>query len=210
MVSEISPEVLLKKFVVVRNKLKKQKNNKELQDKYDYYLDLCINKFRYMITTKTNRYKSFPNHQDLIQDGVVGLIYALRTYHPKKGNFYAWAHKYIGTKISREANKHSTIKIPIYKTKDLCPIKVCNYPMNLEAGKDCIEMMENSENIEVIPTAIKSLSLPQQKIIMMSYGFGGGRQQTISSISKKLNLSVKKCEQLRNDALKKLKIHFEG
>jgi RNA polymerase sigma factor (sigma-70 family) len=209
MISELTPEKLLKKFVVIRNKLNKHKDNKELKKQFDYYLDLCINKFKYMITTKTNRYRGFPNHQDLIQDGTVGLIYALRTYRPRKGNFYAWAHKYINTKISREANKHSTIKIPLHKAKDMCPIKVCNYPMGQEAGKDCIEMMENSENIEVIPEAIKELSSEQQEIIRMSYGFGGGRQRTIGNISKKMNISVNECERLRNDALNSLKNYFE-
>src|SRR5579864_8903493 len=73
----------------------------------------CIEKFRYLVTMKTGRYKSFSNYEDLNQEGLEALTKAMKNYNPKLGIFFWWAHKYIDTRIARSANLHTTFRFPL-------------------------------------------------------------------------------------------------
>lgn len=200
---------LLKQFVKARNKFLRFKNDLDLKAKYEYYQQICINKFEYIIMMHTYKYKKFANYNDLKQEGFIALISALRTYNPKKGNFYAWCHKYIGTKISREANKHSTIKIPLQKTKNFCPIKVTKFPLMLDQSPDSFDQIETIENKREIGKALSLLPQRERKIIQMSFGVGGIKPHSINKISKQLNISIAECSSIRNEAIEILKKHLE-
>jgi len=49
---------------------------------------ICIDKFKYLVTMKTNRYKTFSNYDDLNQDGLEALIKSMKNYNPEKGIFF--------------------------------------------------------------------------------------------------------------------------
>ena len=78
---------------------------------------ICVEKFKYLITMKTNRYKKFSNYEDLNQDGYEALLKAMKNYNPDKGIFFYWAFKYINTRISRCANLHTAIRYPLKYSK---------------------------------------------------------------------------------------------
>lgn len=191
---------LLLELVKLRKKCKKTKDN-QLHNEYKKIQSLCAQKFEYLIEIRTSRYKRFSNYDDLKQDGRLGLIMALHSYDPKKGDFIWWANKYINTKVSRAANCHSTIKIPIQKTKDMQPYKVSTIPLIIDSGPTAFDDLDNSRIKEKIHAAIASLPDDQKKVIELN----GIKSYSISQIAKTLNISRVHCVKLLNEAKENLK-----
>src|SRR6202046_3279692 len=101
MISHQEAQQLMSEFVRLR---KKAKSNPKYKFELQKIENLCMEKFRYLVTMRTNRYKNFSNHEDLIQEGYEALLKAMNSYNPNKGNLFWWIHKYIDTRISRSAN----------------------------------------------------------------------------------------------------------
>ena len=57
-------------------KLKELKNNKDKNNErqLQIYENLCVNKFKYLITMKLGKYKNFNNYEDLCQEGYEALL----------------------------------------------------------------------------------------------------------------------------------------
>lgn len=200
---------LLEKFVHYRNRAKTSKS-KKVHAEYRKYHAQCVEKFDYLITMKTNRYKSFSNYEDLKQDGRVALLLALRNYDLKKGDFFWWAHKYIDTRIIRSANNHSTLKIPIHKAKDMQPYKVTQMPVLIDVNGDVFDKVEKLETKDKIKEALIALPTDQKKIIELAYGINGIKQHSVNNISKLTGVSVNDCMKILTKAKKSLKPILEN
>jgi RNA polymerase sigma factor (sigma-70 family) len=200
---------LLERLVTLRRKCLKSKNVK-LRKEFEQVQELCIIELDYLIRTHTRRYKSFSNYDDLCQDGRLALYSALQNYEPEKGDFYWWANKYIKTKISREANRHSTIKIPIKHTKHVTPYKVSQLPIIVDNSLNAVENMEKGEFEISIRSAVKKLPDDQRRVIELHYEMSGGsshhsESQSIGKICDKLSITRVNCMKLLNEAKKTLR-----
>jgi DNA-directed RNA polymerase specialized sigma subunit len=90
---------------------------------------LCMEKFSYIVNMKTAPYKSYSNYEDLGQEGLVALSRGLTTYTSERGSsmkngatsIFWWLNHYVGTKVSRRASLHTTIRFPLSKAKALEP-----------------------------------------------------------------------------------------
>lgn len=196
----------------ILNKLSKLKENKDRspQDfrKYEKYQIYCLDKLKYLITMRTKKYKGFSNYEDLNQDGFIALLSALDTYRPEKGSFFWWAHKYIDTKISRQANKHITVKVPLKKAKVLKAIKVDLQNINssdMESSSIITDSISQVESRDEIIKAFKSLTDQKRKIIELIYGFDGAKPQTIEKVAKTLKISKNHTALLLKQAKEELK-----
>lgn len=180
--------------------------NKQLLLKYQKQEALCEEKFDYLVLSKLYKYRSFSNYDDLKQDGRVALLLALRNFDPSKGSFFWWANQYIKTKVKREANRHSTIKIPIKQTKAFQPYKVSQLPTMIDTSLDPCQNSESTQIQEYVRDAIKQLPIEQRKIIELN----GIKSYSISQISRELNIARPECVRLLNEAKKNLKQSLES
>src|SRR5271166_72416 len=149
----------------------------------------CIEKFRYLVTMKTGRYKAFSNYEDLNQEGFEALIKAMKTFKPNKGSFFGWAHNYIGTRISRSANLHTTIRFPLKVAKANTPHKESVMPVMIEERFCPDKELEESQSVRAIQGAISVLTNEQKEVIHLAYGFDGDKPMSINKICKKLGIS---------------------
>jgi RNA polymerase sigma factor (sigma-70 family) len=198
---------LLDKLVTLRRKCLKSKNVK-LRQEFEQVQELCVIELDYLIRTHTRRYKSFSNYDDLCQDGRLALYNALQNYEPEKGNFYWWANKYIKTKISREANRHSTIKIPLKHTKYVTPYKVSQLPIIVDNSPSAIDNMERGELEITIRSAVNKLPDDQRRVIELHYEMSSGHyceSQSIGKICDILSITRVNCMKLLNEAKKSLR-----
>lgn len=166
---------------------------------------ICMEKFRYLVTMKTGRYKAFSNYDDLNQEGFEALIKAMNNYNPKKGSFFWWAHKYIDTRISRSANLHTTIRYPLKVAKNNTPHKESVMPLLIEERYCPDKELEESQSVHAIQGAISKLSDSQREIINLAYGFDGDKPMSINKICKKLGISRLSCIKTINSALSTMK-----
>lgn len=97
-----------------------------LQDRYLLQQEEAslLNELKFLISRRLFKYSKFDNASDLEQDAYVALLDALKTFKPERGNFVSWLDYYVKTKVSRQANKHSVLNIPMKKVKDGKPIKL--------------------------------------------------------------------------------------
>lgn len=195
---------ILDKFIKLRNKSRKSKSEK-VQKEYKEYQEICASKFDYLIASRLKRYKQYSNYDDLYQDARIALLLALNSYDPDKGNFFWWAKQYIKTKISREANRHSTLKIPMKMAKDMQPYKVSEMPVLVDSSPDPFEMKTTKEIQEHVNEAINMLPEDQKKIVRLN----GIQEHSISKISKDLKISRVTCIKLLNEAKKNLKQNLQ-
>lgn len=191
-------------FKYINLKSQVEKNN-SIKDKIELkkHEQLCVDKFKYIIDKRSFKYKQFSNYLDLRQDGFEALFLAMKSYNYNKGNFSWWADKYIATRISRSANAHSTIRIPIKKAKNIKPWKVIDLPDNqTEEITQCdYESKQTNHNINI---AVSKLNNQQQIIIKSIYGLYGFEPSTITKTAKQMNLPKKKVAEIFEQAKNQL------
>ncbi len=195
---------LMIKFIDLREKLQETKDSK-IEAEFKRHEQECIEKFRYLVTMKTGRYKAFSNYEDLNQEGFEALIKAMKTFKPNKGSFFAWAHNYIGTRISRSANLHTTIRYPLKVAKANTPHKESVMPVQVEERYCPDKELEESQTTHAIQGALSVLSKEQKEIISLAYGFDGDKPMSINKICKKLNISRLSCIKTINSALSSMR-----
>jgi RNA polymerase sigma factor (sigma-70 family) len=172
---------------------------------FEEHQRVCVQKFMYLVTMRTNRYKSYSNHEDLVQEGLEALTKAMANYNAKKGNFFWWAHRYIGTRISRSANTHTTIRYPLAVAKDITPHKEMHLPLLIEEIYCPDKQVEASQVNIAIHEAMDILSVEQRNILNLAYGLNGESKISLSKICQQLNVSRLTLVNSINDALTKLK-----
>ena len=201
---------LLERLVCLRRKCATTKSAK-LQKELEEVQQLCIQELEYLIIARTRKYKKFANYDDLQQDGRLALHLAMRSYEPEKGDFYWWADKYIKTKISREANRHSTIKIPLKHTKFVTPYKVSQLPVIVDNEPIALESLSQHESFSIIREAIEKLPDDQKKVIKLHFEINPGTYganpefHSIGKICDALKIKRVHCVKLLNEAKKSLR-----
>ena len=204
MLNEQEAQDLMTKWIDLKSRLEKS-NDPKLVGDFKKHNKECVEKFKYLVTMKTGRYKAFSNYEDLNQEGYEALYKAMNNYNPKKGSFFWWAHKYIDTRISRSANLHTTIRYPLKVAKANTPHKESVMPLMIEERYCPDKELEESQSMRAIQGALTLLSSEQQEVINLAYGFDGDKPMSINKICKKLGMSRLGCIKTINSALSTMK-----
>lgn len=208
MLTEQEAQDLMIKLIDLRDQIKNDSDTK-LVCELKKHEQICIEKFKYLVSMKTGRYKAFSNYDDLNQEGFEALIKSMKNYNPKKGSFFWWAHKYIDTRISRSANLHTTIRYPLKVAKNNTPHKESVMPTLIEERYCPDKELEDVQINSAIQEATALLSAEQKEIIELAYGFDGDKPMSINKICKKLNISRPHCVKAINSALSLMKDHIK-
>jgi RNA polymerase sigma factor (sigma-70 family) len=155
---------------------------------------------------RTNKYRKFDNHDDLVQEGFVALMNAMKNYDPKKGSFFWWAHKYIDTRIARHANQHTTIRYPLKVAKENPPHKEASLPRLVDEEfrrpDNEVEALEISDHIR---DTLDFLSEDQRKVLRLSFGLDGGVPLSMTKICEKLDIPRSRCIKIIHSSLASLR-----
>lgn len=195
---------LMNKFIKLRSIAAKSNKNED-KLKFKKHERLCVEKFKYLVFMHTDRYKSFFNYDDLNQEGLEALVKAMKNYNPRLGIFFWWAHKYIGTRISRSANLHTTIRYPLKFAKLNTPHKESILPIMIDKRFCPDKTLENAELLIAIKSAMKFLNPDQKNTLSFAFGFDGDKPLSINKICKKMNVSRINCIKTMTNALGILK-----
>lgn len=208
MLTEQEAQDLMAKLVDLKNQAQISEDLKIRQELTRHEIK-CISAFKYLVTMKTGRYKAFSNYEDLNQEGFEALIKAMKTYNPKKGSFFAWAHNYISTRISRSANLHTTIRYPLRVAKENTPHKEAIMPTMIEERYCPDKELENIQTNQAVKFALNRLDEQQKEIINLAYGLDGDKPVSINKICKQLGISRLNCIKIINSALSSMREHIK-
>ncbi len=204
MLTEQEAQDLMTKLIDLRSQVKESGDTKIVSE-LKKHEKVCMEKFRYLVTMKTGRYKAFSNYEDLNQEGFEALVKSMNNYNPKKGSFFWWAHKYIDTRISRSANLHTTIRYPLKVAKNNTPHKESVMPLLIEERYCPDRELEDSQTLSAIHGAVSALTQEQREVINLAFGFEGDKPMSINKICKKLSISRLSCIKTINSALSTMK-----
>lgn len=204
MLTEQEANDLMNKWIDLKTRLI-DSDDSTLVKEFQKHNRICMEKFRYLVTMKTGRYKAFSNYEDLNQEGHEALIKAMKTFKPNKGSFFSWAHHYIGTRISRSANLHTTIRFPLKVAKANTPHKESVMPLQIEERYCPDKELEESQTITAVHDVISELPAEQREIVNLAFGFGCDKPMSINKICKSLNISRLSCIKTINIALATMK-----
>ena len=185
MIDEQEAQELMEKWIALKNRVKKESSPALLKE-FNQHTRVCMEKFAYLVTMRTGRYKSYANYDDLNQEGFEVLCKAMRNYNPKKGSWFYWAHRYIETRISRSANLHTTIRYPMHVAKAVPPHKETDMPDQIEETVERIpdQRLENIQDSSAVQTAMKMLTPRCKRVISLYFGFDGDKPYSVTRSAK--------------------------
>lgn len=177
---------------------------------YRAFQNEFFTKLRYVALRWVAKYKKFSNYPDLEQEAFEALLMSLDTYKPGEGHFKYWADWYIKTRVSRAANAHSTIRVPIKKARDVKPYKTNSIPVMEDPGKNPFENFEQQESCISLMSVVAELPQEQRDVIMMTYGLNGSRPNTAGNVMEYLSISRPQYTKLLTQAKATIKKQLSG
>lgn len=190
-------------YLEIVDTLKKSQDKEDIR-KLKTQQENIIKNLKCLVNIRSFRYKKFSNFLDLEQEGLEALVMALNTFKPNKSSFTWWADKYISTRLSRAANAHSTVRVPIKHAREMKPLKSSVIPLIIDERNGYSDL-EAKDLEKRILFAVNQLPDMNKKIISMLYGLNGIRQYNITQLCERFSLNRSESLKLINDSKKKLK-----
>ena len=152
--------------------------------------------------------------EDLISIGTIGLIKAVVTFNPSKGNrLAAYASRCVENEVlmylrSRKKNgKDVSLYEPIGTDREGNEIRL--YDIMETDDDDIPEKIYLKENIQKLYEKVESeLSQREKLVLKMRYGLYNGEQYTQREIARQLGISRSYVSRIEKSAVQKLRLFF--
>jgi len=202
-ISEQEAQELALKFIELKEKYNGSKSKKDKLELIKHE-NILVEKFKYLVFSKTTAYKKFSNYDDLNQDGYEALVMGLKNFDKSKGSIFWWLHKYIDTRIYRSANAYSTVRIPLVVAKK-SPPKMDKIPLNAEDNSFNPEISFVRKTEEgIVNKKINKLNEQDRDMIESLFGINKDKI-TIEEYSKKTGLKKSEINTKIKSLLKKMR-----
>lgn len=153
---------------------------------------------------------------DMLSIGTIGLIKAINTFKPEKGNKLAtYAAKCIENELlmmlrnEKKKNREVSLNEPIGTDKEGNAISL--FDVVEQKNEDVLEQMETRENIIRLMEYVDSkLTTREKEIIIERYGLRGKKAKTQKMIGDELGISRSYVSRIEKKALYKLKKAFDN
>ena len=152
--------------------------------------------------------------EDLISIGTIGLIKAVVTFNPDKGNrLAAYAYRCVENDLlmylraKKKTNKEISLYEPIGTDREGNEIKLYDI---IETGEfDVPEKVYLKENIQKLYEKVESeLSNREKLVLKMRYGLYNGEEYTQREIARQLGISRSYVSRIEKSAIEKLRKFF--
>ena len=152
--------------------------------------------------------------EDLISIGTIGLIKAVVTFNPSKGNrLAAYASRCVENEVlmylrSRKKNgKEVSLYEPIGTDREGNEIRL--YDIMETDDDDIPEKIYLKENIQKLYEKVESeLSQREKLVLKMRYGLYNGEQYTQREIARQLGINTRSSVRIEKSAVQKLRLFF--
>ena len=153
--------------------------------------------------------------EDLISIGTIGLIKAVVTFNPDKGNrLAAYASRCVENEIlmylrsKKKAVKEVSLYEPIGTDREGNEIRLYDI---IETEEDDIpDKIHLKENIQILYEKVENeLSSREKLVLKMRYGLYNGEEYTQREIARQLGISRSYVSRIEKSAVEKLREHFK-
>lgn len=164
--------------------------------------DKVILKLSFLVYGQTRQYRNFPNYEDLVQEGFVGLARAVKKFDwTLNPNFFGYVDQWIRHSVKRAASRFDIVYNPnktrvVYSEPD---------ENEIDVGASPEEDMFNKELSENIDLVLCEFSEREREIVRKIFGLGGVLPETLREIGPQFNLTHERVRQIKNAVIDKLK-----
>lgn len=179
----LAPEVLAKKVSAIQNKI--------------------VERLSFLVYSNAKMYRGFPNHEDLVQEGFIGLLRAVRKFNRTLfPNFFVYSEGWIRHSVKRAASHFDVVFNPN-------KIRVV-YAEPSEIGEEETndtpeEVFFEKEKSQKINEVLDEFPDRDREIVKRIFGLGKYRPQTLREIGPMFNLSHERIRQIKNKVITKLR-----
>ena len=152
--------------------------------------------------------------EDLISIGTIGLIKAVVTFNPDKGNrLAAYASRCVENEIlmylrsKKKTGKEISLYEPIGTDREGNEIRL--YDITETEEDDIPDKIHLKENIQILYEKVENeLSSREKLVLKMRYGLYNGEEYTQREIARQLGISRSYVSRIEKSAVEKLREHF--
>ena len=165
--------------------------------------DKLVLSLSYLVRSAVVKYRRFHNYEDLYQEGMIGLIKAVRNYDDALTfHFMRYGMWWIKSRVSRSLKKMALVAIT-GDHKMYEPIQ--NDSVGLVEHNTPEKQVSERESRVNLYIALNSLSDREKEVIQMRYGFNDMDEHSFQSMGSKFQLTREGIRQFEHRILNKLK-----
>jgi len=158
----------------------------------------------FLVYSNTKLYKKFPNYEDLVQEGFIGLLNAVRQFDRNLfPNFFVYAERWIRGCVKRAASRFDVVYNP-NKTRVVYaePAEIGKEEEVEETPEETFFAKETSSRIEEV---LNEFPDRDREIVKRIFGLGGSEPQTLREIGPMFGLTHERIRQIKNKVISKLR-----
>ena len=160
--------------------------------------DEIIRKLTYMVQSRIKRYKNTSFYEDLLQEGRIGIITAIKKFDIERGpNFFLCLMWYINNAVNSHLRWVKRTGNYVFAKKE--------NPIVESAEENYLKQEELYSLIKIID---KLPSIDKQ-VIFLHFGVNGHEKHTFEQIGNIFSLSKQRIQQIESRAINKLKNRAE-
>ena len=187
---------LFKKVEEMRSSNQSEKDIRNIHSK-------IVEGLSFLVYSHTKQYRKFPNYEDLVQEGFVGLIKAVRKFnYTLFPNFFVYADRWIKHSVKRAASRFDVVYNPNRNRVVYAEPAESEEEIVEDTPEEIFFSKERSNRVE---TVLGELSDRDSEIVKRIFGIGEYSPQTLREIGPIFNLTHERIRQIKNDAISKLK-----
>jgi len=159
-----------------------------------------INGLSFLVLSQVRRYRKFGNYEDILQEGKIGLIKAVKRFdHSRFPNFFVYAERWIKNHVRRTASRFDVVYNP-NKSRVVYGDAEIENEID-ENGPE--EVFFIKERRSIIASALGSLTDREGDVIERVFGLDE-EPQTLREIGPAFGLTHERIRQIKNEAILKL------
>lgn len=163
--------------------------------------DEIVESLSFLVYNKAKPYRNFPNYEDLVQEGFVGLIRSVKKFkHHMFPNFFVFSNQWITHYIKRAASRFDVVYNP--NKSRVVYSEPSEDEVDLQPGPD--EVLFDKECKNEIEQVLKELPEKERQIVKEIFGLDCD-PKTLREIGPQFNLTHERIRQIKNSVLDKLK-----
>lgn len=184
-----------------------RRNNKDSDTRKNKKIAMIQEKIfiglRFLVYNNVKFYRKFPNYDDLVQEGFIGLLKAIRKFNYELfPNFFVYSERWIRHYVKRAASRFDVVYCPNRNR--------VVYADPSEVGEE--ELADSPEEEYIIKESVQKVreilnefSDRDREIVERIFGLNNNNPQTLRDIGPSYDLTYERVRQIKNHVISKLR-----
>lgn len=165
-----------------------------------------VEKLAFLVYSNTRMYRKFPNYEDLVQEGFIGLLRAVRKFNHKLfPNFFVYSERWIRHSVKRAASRFDIVYNP--NKSRVVYAEPSDLGLEEEINDTPENVFFNNERSDRIEKVLCDFPDRDREIVKRIFGLGEyhHQPQTLREIGPIFDLTHERIRQIKNKVIAKLR-----